>query len=144
MKTLFVCAFALSFAMVALARRHDELNSIWVLRPTPVEFRGQPVTQSGTVTIDDREGNITVTRNFTYAGAQTLYYHDSTDGPRGSKIRGQGAVAKVRWEGDTLNVSTTREGAETTDRYSLAPDGTMIDVVESAGRTPVMLVFHRQ
>jgi hypothetical protein len=144
MKMLLGCAFALGFAMVAAARRHDELNSIWVLRPTPVKFDGQPVTQSGTVTIDDREGNITVTRNFTYAGAQTFYYHDSTDGPRGAKIRGQGAVAKVRWEGDTLNVSTTRGGVETTDRYRLAPDGTMIDVVESAGRTPVTLVFHRQ
>jgi hypothetical protein len=68
----------------------------------------------------------------------------SADGPRGAKIRGQGAVAKVRWEGDTLNVSTTRRGVETTDRYRLAPDGTMIDVVESVGRSPVTLVFHRQ
>jgi len=144
MKMLLVCAFALGLAIVAAARRHDELNSIWVLRPTAVEVDGQSVTQSGTVTIDDREGNITVTRNFTFAGAQTFYYHDSTDGPRGAKIGGQGAVTKVRWEGDTLNVSTTRGGVETTDRYRLAPDGTMIDVVESAGRSPVMLVFHRQ
>jgi hypothetical protein len=144
MKMLLMFALALGLAMVASARRHDELNSIWVLRPTPVEVDGQPVTQSGTVTIDDREGNITVTRNFTYTGAQTSYHHDRADGPRGAKIRGQGEVAKARWEGDTLNVSTTRGGVETTDRYSLAPDGTMIDVVESAGRTPVTLVFHRQ
>jgi hypothetical protein len=144
MKTILVCAFALGLATVALARRHDELNRIWVLRPTAAEFDGQPVTQTGTVRIDDREGNIAVVRNFTYSGAKTFYYHDSTDGPRGTKIRGEEAVAKARWEGDTLNVSTIRRGVETIDRYSLAPDGTMIDVMESAGRAPSTLVFHRQ
>jgi hypothetical protein len=42
------------FAIPAFARDHNVLNGIWTLVPAMSDFAGQPVVQTGTVTIHDR------------------------------------------------------------------------------------------
>jgi hypothetical protein len=144
MKIVLAGAFAL-FGVAAYAR-HVNLNGTWVMQPAQSEYAGLPVTQSGTITIDDREGNVTISRDFTYAAAtQTFRYHDAADGPRGATIRGSGEQVKARWEGDLLKVTTIRDGVATVDNYSLAEDGvTLRDIVEQQGREPVTYLFRRE
>ena len=55
------------------------LNGTWTLVPAKSDFAGQPVVQTGTVTIHDQNGIIIVSRNFVYEGAnETFFYRDST------------------------------------------------------------------
>jgi hypothetical protein len=70
----------LLFAFSAFARDHSALNGTWTLVPAKSDFAGQPVVQTGTVTIADREGIIIVSRSFVYEGAtETFFYRDITD-----------------------------------------------------------------
>lgn len=59
------------FGFAAFARDHNELNGTWTLVSASSDFAGQPVVQTGTVTIADREGIIIVSRSFVYEGATT-------------------------------------------------------------------------
>jgi hypothetical protein len=52
------------FAGLSLASNHHVLNGTWQLVPARSELHGEPAIQTGTVTINDREGNIYVQRNF--------------------------------------------------------------------------------
>ena len=47
-------------ALSAFGRDHNALNGTWTLVPEKSDFAGQPPLQSATVTINDREGNITL------------------------------------------------------------------------------------
>ena len=58
------------FSGLAFATNHHELNGTWQLVPARSEFHGEPAIQTGTVTINDREGNIYVQRNFNFDGAK--------------------------------------------------------------------------
>ena len=70
----------LLLACSAMARDHHAMNGTWTLVPTKSDFAGQAVVQTGTVTIDDHQGIITVSRSFVYAGAtETFFYSDMTD-----------------------------------------------------------------
>jgi hypothetical protein len=61
----------------ALARDHSALNGIWTLVSASSDFAGQPVVQTGTVTISERQGIIIVARSFKYEGAmETFFYND--------------------------------------------------------------------
>ena len=51
-------------AISAVARDHIVLNGIWTLVPAKIDCAGQPVVQTGTVTIHDRQGIIIVERSF--------------------------------------------------------------------------------
>ena len=63
----------------AFARDHSLLNGTWKLVPASSNFAGQPVVQTGTVTISDHQGIIVVSRSFVYEGAaETFFYNDST------------------------------------------------------------------
>ena len=42
----------LLFAFSAMARDHSTMNGTWTLVPTKSDFAGQPVVQTGTVTIN--------------------------------------------------------------------------------------------
>ena len=69
------------------ARDHSMLNGAWTLVPAKSDFAGQPVVQTGTVTIADREGIIIVSRSFVYEGAtETFYYNDVTDSQHNATI----------------------------------------------------------
>jgi hypothetical protein len=144
MKTL-ILAGAL-FAVTAVASSHHSLNGTWILIPDRSNFGGQPAIQTGRVTINDWQGNITVSRNFTYDGAtDTLSYGVTVDGRENSTIHsGKGLQVKQKWEGRVLKVTTTRDGVVTVERYSLEPDGAMMLNRELPRRNPMSLVFQRQ
>jgi hypothetical protein len=143
---LAVAASIGAFVYPAFARDHSALNGTWTLVPAKSEFAGQPVVQTGTVTISDREGNITVTRSFVYEGAtETFFYKDMTDSEHNATIHtGKDLKSKTRWDHDVLKVTTTQSGAITVESYSLAADGTMMVTVERPEHKPVTLVFQRK
>ena len=134
------------FAFSAIARDHTALNGTWTLVPAKSDFAGQSVVQTGTVTINDRQGNITVTRNFTYAGAsETVFYSDITDSQRDATIRtGKDLKSKTRWDHDVLKVTTTHSGAITLESYTLGADGTMVVSVVRSEHKPITLVFQHK
>ena len=136
----------LLFGFSAFARDHSALNGTWTLVPAKSDFAGQPVVQTGTVTINDRQGIITVSRNFVYKGVtETFFYSDMTDANRGATIRtGKDLKSKTTWDHDVLKVTTTQSGAVTLESYTLAADGTMTVSVVRPEHTPITLVFQHE
>ena len=137
---------ALLFGGSAFARDHSAMNGVWTLAPAKSDFAGQPVVQTGTVTIQDRQGIIIVSRSFVYAGAtETFFYNDVTDSEHGATIRtGKDLKSKTKWDHDVLTVTTTQSGAITVESYSLAADGAMTVSVVRPDRKPITLVFQRK
>jgi hypothetical protein len=71
----------------AFARDHSVLSGAWTLVPAKSDFAGQPVVQTGKVTIADREGIIIVPRSFVYERRyETFFYSDVTDGEHNATI----------------------------------------------------------
>lgn len=136
----------LLFALSATARDHSALNGTWTLVPTSSDFAGQPVVQTGTVTIKDREGIVIVSRSFVYEGAtETFFYRDVTDSEHNATIHtGKDLKSKSRWDHDILKVTTTQSGAVTLESYSLAGDGKMTVSVVRPEHKPITLVFQRK
>jgi hypothetical protein len=134
------------FAALAMAGNRHDLNGTWALEPTRSSFEGQPAIQTGTVTINDRQHNIFVSRNFNYDGAdESFEYAFTTDGRENSSIRqGKTFKSKAKWEGDALRVTTIDNGATTVERFSLAPDGSLMLVVERPEHRPITLYFQRR
>ena len=138
---------ALLFASSAFAGDHSVLNGTWKLVPAKSDFGGQPVVQTGTVTINERQGVTVVSRSFVYEGAtETFFYSDSTGNSQNSTTihTGKDLKTKTKWDDNVLKVTTTQSGAVTLERYSLAADGTMLVRVERPERKPITLVFQRQ
>jgi hypothetical protein len=135
----------LLFAFSAFGREHIALNGTWTMLPAKSDFAGQPVVQTGTVTINERQGLITVSRSFVYAGAtETFFYRDMTDSENNATIHtGKDLKSKARWDHDVLKVTTTQSGATTLESYTLAADGTMMVTVTRPERQPITLVFQR-
>jgi hypothetical protein len=137
---------ALLFAVSASARSHNAMNGTWTLVPARSDFAGQPVVQTGTVTINDREGIIIVERSFMYEGAtETFFYRDVTSAENNATIRtGKDLKSKSRWDHDVLKVTTTQSGAVTLESYTLAADGTLLVSVVRPEHTPITLVLERK
>ena len=135
----------LVFCGSALAGDHSALNGTWTLVPAQSDFAGQPVVQTGTVTIHDKKGIIVVSRSFVYAGAtETFFYSDSTGSQHGGTVHsGKDLKTKTSWDDDVLKVKTTLSGAVTLENYSLAPDGSMLVNVTRPEHKPLTLVFRR-
>jgi hypothetical protein len=144
---LFTTATLALFAGLAgpaFASHHHELNGTWQLIPARSELNGEPAIESGTVTINDREGNIYVDRNFSLEDAnRTVTSNVATDARVKSTIKEPGFRSKAKWYGDMLQVTTTHEGITTVERYSLFSDGTMALHVARTGRHPETLYFQR-
>ena len=136
----------LFFTFSAFAWDHSALNGTWTLVPASSDFAGQPVVQTGTVTINDRQGVIVISRSFRYEGAtETFFYSDSAGSEHNSTIHtGKDLKSKTKWDHDVLKVTTTDSGAITLESYSLAPDGSMSVSVERPERKPITLVFQRK
>jgi len=134
------------FTFSAFARDHSSLNGTWSLIPAKSDFAGQPVVQTGTVTISDHKGVIVVSRSFVYAGAtETFFYNDSTGSQHGATVHsGKDLKTKTKWDDDVLKVTTTESGAVTLESYALAADGTMTVNVVRPGGKPITLVFTHQ
>jgi len=137
----------LLFAASAFAHQHTALNGTWTLVPAHSDFAGQPVIQTGTVTINERDGDITVSRNFKYEGVtDSFFYRDITDSENSATIHtGKELKSKTRWDHNVLRVTNTNKqsGAVTRESYTLAPDGTLLDSVVSPEHT-INLVFERR
>jgi hypothetical protein len=136
----------LLFSFSAVARDHNALNGTWTLVPAKSDFAGQPVVETGTVTIHDQQGIIIVSRSFVYEGAdETFFYRDSTGSENNATIHtGKDLQTKTRWDHDILKVTTKQSGALTIESYSLAADGTMTVNVVSPDHKPITLVFQRR
>src|SRR5579863_3483425 len=136
----------LLFAFAASARDHSALNGTWTLVPAKSDFAGQPVVQTGTVTIKDREGIIIVSRSFVYEGAtETFFYSDATASERNITVHsGKDLKSKSRWDHDVLKVTTTQSGAVTLESYTLAADGTLLVSVVRPEHKPITLVLERK
>jgi hypothetical protein len=131
----------------AFAHDHSVLNGTWTLVQAKSDFAGQPVVQTGTVTISDRQGVIVVSRSFKYEGAtETFFYNDSTGNSKNSPTihTGKDLKTKTKWDDDVLKVETTQSGAITRESYSLASDGTMLVSVVRPEHNPITLVFERK
>ena len=145
--TVKICLFAaIMVVFAASAMAHPRLNGTWTLVPTQSDFAGQDVLQSGTVTINEREHHLYISRNFNYDGAaQSFNYSFSTDGAENSTIRnGKAFKSKASWEGDALRVKTTDNGITTIERFRLGPDNTLSLSVDRTDHKPVTLVFERR
>jgi hypothetical protein len=137
----------LLFALSAFATDRSALNGTWMLVPAKSNFQGQPVVQSGTVTISDHDGVTVISRSFVYEGAaETFFYSDSTANSKYSPTihSSKDLKTKTKWEHDALKVTTTLSGAATVESYTLAADGAMLVSVERPDRKPFTLVFQRQ
>jgi len=137
----------LLFALSAFAWDHSSLNGTWTLVPASSDFAGQPVVQTGTVTINDQKGITVVSRSFIYAGTtETFFYSDSTGNSRNSTTvhTGKNLKTKTKWDDGVLKVTTTESGAVTLESYTLAADGTMSVSVLRPEHKLITLVFHRQ
>src|ERR1700682_6563663 len=143
--TTIAVLIALLFTLSAFARDHNALNGTWTLVPAKSDCAGQPVVQTGTVTIADREGIIIVSRSFVYEGAtETFFYSDVTDSEHNATIHtGKDLKSKTRWDHDVLKVTTTQSGAITLESYTLATDGAMLVSVMGPEHKPFTLVFQR-
>jgi len=152
MRTYFTTTIAgavlttLLFAGTALARDHSALNGTWTLVPARSDFAGQPVVQTGTVTISERDGIIIVTRNFIYEGAnETFFYRDVIDTENKATIHtAKDVKSKTKWDHDILRVTTTQPGSVTTESYNLAADGTMMVSVVRPDHKPIALFLERK
>ena len=136
----------LLLAFAAFAHDHTALNGTWTLVPTKSDFAGQPVVQTGSVTINERQGVITVSRSFMYEGAaETFFYRDITDAENNATIHtGKDLKSKTSWDHDVLKVTTTQYGTITLERYTLAADGTMMVSVARPNHKPITLVFQHK
>ena len=136
----------LLFAFPAFAHDRSALNGTWTLVPTQSNFAGQPVVQTGTVTINDQDGVIVLSRSFVYEGAkETFFYRDSTGSENNDTVHtGKDLKTKTKWDHDVLKVTTTQSGAITLESYSLAPDGTMLVKVVRPDHQQITLVFQRK
>jgi len=134
------------FAFSAPSRDHSALNGTWILVPAKSDFAGQPVLQTGTMTINDRDGIIIVSRSFVYGGStETFFYSDITDAENNATIHtGKDLKSKTRWDHDVLKVTTTESGAVTLESYTLAADGTMMVSVVRPDHKPITLVFQHK
>ncbi|MBV9772094.1 MAG: hypothetical protein JOZ32_21155 [Bryobacterales bacterium] len=132
------------FSGCALAANHHELNGTWRLVPARSELHGEAVIETGSVTINDRQGNIYVSRNFNFdTPNQSTSTNFSTDARAKTSIKEPGFKSKAKWDGDVLKVVTTQEGVTTTERYSLREDGAMMLQLERTGHQPETLYFER-
>jgi hypothetical protein len=136
----------LLLACPALARDHSALNGTWTLVPARSDFGGQPVVQTGTVTINEREGIIIVSRSFMYEGAnETFFYKDVIDTENKATIHtAKDVKSKTKWDRDILRVTTTQPGSVTTESYSLGADGIMMVSVLRPDHKPIALFFERK
>jgi hypothetical protein len=144
MKTIIMTAAFLT--SLVFAREHTALNGTWTLIPTRSDFAGQPVIQTGTVTINERQGDISVERSFAYEGATgTTFYRDMTDSQNSATIHdGKDFKTKARWDHDVLKVTTTQSGAVTLETYTLSADGTMMATVQRPDHKIITLYFQRK
>ncbi len=144
LRSMSIVVVAASCARAASHRQ--DLNGTWKLAPNRCQFAEGPVLNAGTVTIFDREHNTYVSENFTYdEGGKTITYAFHADAPHNASIHtGPESKTKTKWDDNTLEVTSKSRDTTTTERYSLATDGSLVLTVEKPGHALETLVFERQ
>src|SRR5512135_1615903 len=95
------------FAGLSFASNHHELNGTWQLVPSRSELNGERAIQSGSITINDREGNVWVSRTFNFDDAnRSVTTSFDTDARHNASIKDKdsGFKSKAKWEGNVLKV----------------------------------------
>ncbi len=142
-----VCCLVLALcAIPALLLAHPNLNGTWLLNPTRSNFAGEPVIETGAITINDRQHHIYISRSFNYDNEKGGFdYSFTTDGAENSWIRkGVSFKSKAKWEGDNLKVTTTRDGLTTTEHFSLDADGSLIVMIDKPNGGSETLIFQQR
>ena len=139
-------AFAVLFAASAFAANHHSLNGNWKLISDRSDFAGGTMVQSASLTINDRQHNISISRNFTSEGENTTAsYTFDTDARENATIhQGANFKSKAKWDGDVLKVTTTRSNGAEMERYTLQPDGTLQMIIDRPDHRTLTLYFQRQ
>jgi hypothetical protein len=140
-----VCLAVLALAPAAMLA-HPNINGTWVLNKTQSNFAGETVIETGSVTVNDREHHLYISRTFNYDGEKGGFdYNFTTDGAENATIKkGVSFKSKAKWEGDTLKVTTTRDGLTTTEHFSLTAEGTLVLMVDRPNHQSESLLFQRQ
>lgn len=139
-------AVTVFFATSAFAANHHSLNGTWKLIPDRSDFAGGNMIRSASITINDRQQNISISRNFTSEGENTTtsVTFDTDAREKSSIHQGSNFKSKAKWDGDVLKVVTTRANGIETERYSLQPDGTLLLVIDRPDHRTFNLYFQRQ
>lgn len=143
-KRLITPVLAAVFALTAWA--DQRVTGTWSLVPAQSDFKGETAIQSGTVTIDSRQGNIYIGRNFKFEGAnQTFWYNFRTDGREGATIKSKegNRKSKAKWDDGMLKVTTEDDTGTTVEQYKLQDDGSLQLTLTRPSRSPVTMVFTR-
>jgi hypothetical protein len=102
------------FAAAGLAANHHSLNGTWKLISGRSDFAGGTMLQSASITINDREHNISISRNFTSEGENTTSsYTFDTDAPPFDKVQ----ASRAKPSG-TATSSRSRPPGPTASRWS--------------------------
>ena len=143
---LFTAIVLVFFAASVFAANHHSLNGTWTLIANRSDFAGGTMIQNASVTINDRQHNIYISRNFTSTGENTTSsYTFETDGRENSTIhQGKTFKSKAKWDDDVLKVTTTRENGVESERYSLQADGTLMLIIDRPDHRTLTLYFQRQ
>jgi hypothetical protein len=142
-----VAAALLLLCLAAVpASAHPNLSGHWVLIPEQSTYHGQPATQSGDITIEQRHGQLFISRHLFIDGPNGgMEFNFTTDGHEGSTIHlGKEMKTKSEWDGDTLKVRTKRNGDVTLEQYRISPErDQLVLTVETPDHQVSTLVFHR-
>lgn len=141
---MLALAALIAFALPAWA--HPNLSGHWVLLPEQSTFHGQPATETGEITIEQRHGQLFISRHLNVDGdAGGLEYNFTTDGHENSTIhQGHNMKTKASWEGDTLKVRTTMNGEVTLEQYRISPEkDQLVLTVETPDHQVSTMVFRR-
>jgi hypothetical protein len=104
-------AMLVFFAVTGWAANHHSLNGTWKLISDRSDFAGGTMIQSASITINDRQHNISISRNFTSEGQNTTAsYTFDTDARENSTIhQGASFKSKAKWDHRTLNLYFQRQ-----------------------------------
>jgi len=146
--TSFTLALTAGLLFVAgmPAWAHPNLSGHWSLIPAQSTYHGQPATQTGDVTIEQRHGQLFISRHLFIDGPNSgMEFSFTTDGHEGSTIhQGKNMKTKAEWHGDTLEVRTKLNDQLTVEKYRLSPEGDqLVLVVDTPDGQTSTLVFRR-
>lgn len=145
--TFSIGAMLFMLCVAALpAWAHPNLSGHWVLIPEQSTYHGQAATQSGDLTIEQRHGQLFISRHLMVDGPNGgMEFNFTTDGHEGSTIhQGRNMKTKAEWHDDTLEVKTKVNEQVTTERYRISPDrDQLVLTVDTPDGQTSTLVFRR-
>lgn len=144
---LFLC-------ILAAQAPKPNFTGMWKMNPSKSDYGSMEAPQMVTRKIDHQEPNLTmVAVQKSSRGEMTTEFKYATDGKEYvNKTRLGDAKTTLRWEGETLVVSTQRSvmgrDISIVDRWTLSPDGKTLTVTgtlkSGAGNGDYKVIFDKQ